>query len=426
MQEHIPEGILFARQPIHDRKGELVGYELLFRPYGGGVIDFDNFDGSSATSQVLLNAFTASDFADARDRQVGWVNFTADTLMQDLPFSPEHLIVEVLEDVEATRTVVEALVDLKRRGYRLALDDYRWPNADHPLLSLADIVKLEYPAYDSESLSAIVDELRQCHPHLQLLAEKIETRADHRIALEAGCDLFQGYFMAHPEPVQGRAIPVSQLNTLELLTHFNRPNLSVRELVNTVRQDPFISVRLLRLANSVWAAQARPVHRLHDAVLLLGEGRIRSLASLLVLARFEDKPNTLQRFAMLRGHFCRELAEVLPEHMRETGFTVGLYSMLDSFLDLPMEEVLEKIPVSDEIHRALLHHEGEFGVILEAAIHYQYTRWELIDWGALAKLGLGPERMDRAWRNALRISNRESLAGVSIAGKARRGKRRPA
>ncbi|MFC0269571.1 EAL and HDOD domain-containing protein [Kushneria aurantia] len=401
-------GVLFARQPIYDRQLVVRGYELLFRPLDGGPINPADFDGNRATSQVLLNAFTVTDIHEACEGRPAWVNFTAETLQQGLPFSPETLIIEVLEDIKPDEAVINTLKALKKRGFRLALDDYNLPGADHPLLALADIVKLEFPAYSASELHSVTDTLRQ-HSNARLLAEKIETEEDFASALEAGCTLFQGYYLARPQTVHGRTIPVSRVNLLALLAQLNAPDISLRNMALTIQNDPFLSVRLLRLANSVWAEQRQPVTSLNAAVTKLGLTRIRSLASLLLLARFEEKPHALQRMAMLRAHFCQHLAAGIADDKAEMGFTIGLFSMLDSFIDQPLKQVLEVIHVHPLISAALLERSGSLGLILQTVIDYQNASWRNIEWSRLAELGISANQVSRCYQLALQNTSRDAL-----------------
>lgn len=398
---HDNAGVLFARQPIYDRQLTLAGYELLFRPYGGGPIVAADFDGNRATSQVLINAFTAADIDEVCDHQPAYVNFTTDSLIRDIPFDSRVLIIEILEDVTDTPEVIEALTRLREEGHVMALDDYSLNDASHPLLPFADIVKLDYPVYTREALTDVIRALKARYPNLQLLAEKIETKEDYRIAMDAGCTLFQGYFLARPEPVYGRVMPVNRLNILRLLAELNASDISMRDMAEIVQRDPFLSVRLLRMANSAFAQQSRPVTSLHGAVMALGLSRIRSLASLLVLSRFDDKPHALQQLTMMRAHFCHHLAQQLPGQASEMGFTVGLFSCLDSFMDQPLEEILAKIPVHPDIEAALMYRHGPLGMILQTAIDYQKAQWEQIDWSCLARLGLSAEQIAGAYQQAL-------------------------
>ena len=45
--------------------------------------------------------------------------------------------------------------------------------------------------------------------------------------------------------------------------------------------------------------------------------------------------------------------------------------MADALLDAPMEEVLESLPLSEEIKGALLRHEGRRGRVLSTVLRYE-------------------------------------------------------
>ncbi len=161
------------------------------------------FDGNRATSTVLMNAFTQGELETVSEGKPLFINFTADMLSNDLPFDASRLVVEILEDTPVDDTIRDCLQQLRLRGFTLALDDYAEVNVDHPYLPLVDIVKLEYPYYCNETFKHIVEQLRRHYPHLKILAEKLETEDDLHCCQRAGCDLFQGYFLARPQIMLG-------------------------------------------------------------------------------------------------------------------------------------------------------------------------------------------------------------------------------
>ncbi|WP_106476136.1 EAL and HDOD domain-containing protein [Phytohalomonas tamaricis] len=397
--------VLYARQPIYDRQRELAGFELLFRDRSGQNSVPAVFDGDLATSQVLVSAFTETDIEEVCEKKPVFVNFTANTLKGDIPFSPDTLVVEVLESVEPTAGVVASLVALRNEGYRIALDDYDLKDASHPLLPLADIVKLEYPAFTPDELIQVVTRLKLYNRKLLVLAEKIETYEDFKHCRVAGCDLFQGYFLARPQPVHGRQIPTNRLIVLQLISVLNDPYCGARETTKIVRNDPFLSVRLLQLANSAFYRRESEVTSLHAAVLVLGARRIRSLASLIALAKFDDKPHALRKLALTRGYFCQELAAKRLPDGYEMGFLVGMFSCLDAFFDQPLEEILKTMPLHIHIRSALLSYQGDLGLILHTVLQHEHNRWDDIRWEKLAELGFGPEQIIESFERGLAIAN---------------------
>nr|WP_298378733.1 HDOD domain-containing protein [uncultured Halomonas sp.] len=396
--------VLFARQPIYDRQRQIAGYELLFRPTAGVNALIEPFDGDLATQQVMLSAFTETNIREVCENTPAFINFTANTLKAEIPFSPSEMVIEVLETVEADEEVVAAIKRYRKRDYPIALDDYRSKTADHPLLPLADIVKLDYPFYTAEELLQVVTRLKRAHPHLKIIAEKIETHEDFLICQQAGCDLFQGYFLSRPVPVEGQHMPHSRLTVLALLTELNRDGASIRELTETIQRDAFMSVRLMKMANSAYYQRPQDITSVEMAVALLGQRRIRNLASMLALSKLDDKPHALQKLALTRGYLCEGLAANLQDDSI-SGFTVGLFSSLDAFFDRPLGDVLQELPLHASLKEAILEHRGPMGLVLATALHIERGELDAIDWPALNALGLPVERISHAQQSAVGMVN---------------------
>ncbi|MBZ9559192.1 MULTISPECIES: HDOD domain-containing protein [unclassified Modicisalibacter] len=394
---HETPAVLFARQPIYDRRRELAGCELLFRPAPGATSA--PFDGDFATRQVLLSAFTETSLRDVCENTPAFINFGTATLTETLPFPPGEMVIEVLETVPASAPVIAALNQHRLNGYRIALDDYRLEDSGHPLLCFADIVKLDYPEYSTDGLARVIAALRRDYPRVRLLAEKVETHEDFERCLAAGCDLFQGYFLARPAPVHGQHLPSDRLSVLHLLAELNRPDIGFNELSAIIRRDPFISVRLLKMAGSAYFSRSREITSVQMAVTLLGKRRILSLANLIALTRLDDKPHALRQLALARGELCQALADQLLDN-GGPGFTVGLFSCLDAFFDRPLDQVLDELPLHDSLRRAILHHEGPLGQILATAKSLECGELDALDWTGLTRLGLTPNALSRAQRRA--------------------------
>ncbi|MEM5535986.1 hypothetical protein WNY58_06235 [Neptuniibacter pectenicola] len=136
--------ILLARQPILDKELNTIAYELLYRDAEGMGPQLP-FDGTQATAEVLLNAYS-SIFQDSRIRTLpAFINFNAEWLYNgNLPaLKPDALVLEVLEDVAITEKIVQRLHILSDKGYRIALDDFFYDKSWEPALALAKIVKID-------------------------------------------------------------------------------------------------------------------------------------------------------------------------------------------------------------------------------------------------------------------------------------------
>ena len=209
-----------ARQPILDRELDVYGYELLFR--NGSENYFRPVDGDVATTSLISDAVHIHSLETLSDHRRSFINFTRNSLVQDLytVLPQATTVVEVLESVELDDELMEACRRVKRRGYMLALDDYILEARFDPLLSLIDILKVEFPALSEEQQHSVVDSARQYG--FKLLAEKVETPEQYDSARTLGYDYFQGYFFCKPQMLSARRLPESSVQCLRLL-HWRKP-----------------------------------------------------------------------------------------------------------------------------------------------------------------------------------------------------------
>ncbi|MGO9958189.1 MAG: EAL and HDOD domain-containing protein [Solirubrobacteraceae bacterium] len=352
-----------ARQPIFDRGLNVIGYELLFRSLQATEARF--VDDATATTMVVINALTEIGLERIVGRKRAWINVSRDFLLSGLisALPPDLVCLEILEDQTIDAPLIEALVDLKRHGYRLALDDFEFTPAAVPLLELADIVKLDFIALGRRGIAEHAARLSSFNAIL--LAEKIESRDDHRSCLEAGCGLFQGYFYRRPELMSNRRIDANRISILALLAGLQDPALEFSDLERLIGSDIGLSLRLLRYINSAYFGLRHRVSSIGQALTLLGSENLRRWATLSIFAGVDGKPSELTVIALLRAHFC----ELTGVHLRGANpsqlFTLGLFSVIDALMDMPIQDVLAEIPFPDDMRAALITHTGEMGTLLE-------------------------------------------------------------
>lgn len=395
MSELLP---LLARQPIFNRSMKVVGYELLCRSSDINRAEFDNPD--SASSQVLLNTFTELSLESVVGKQKAYINFTRALLTTPPPFDRRQLVLEVLEDQQVDRDLLDCLEQLKAQGYTIALDDFQLSEQTRPLLDYADIVKLDVLQLDEPALSNHIEHLRP-RGHT-LLAEKVETYEMLERCKTLGFDLFQGYFLARPKILKGRKITESKQAVLRLLAALHDPEVSITEVEQFLSQDPILSYKLLRLVNSAAFALPRTIESLRQAITLLGLDIIKNWVNLLAMANLGEKPRELSVAALTRARMCEKLGEIIHSSRREDAFfTVGLLSTLDAFMDAPLDVLLGNLSLSTELREALLHHTGREGKVLSTVACYEQGEWDQIDWDYLAAQGIGPERLAQTYLDTL-------------------------
>ncbi|WP_031432830.1 EAL and HDOD domain-containing protein [Methylomarinum vadi] len=364
--------ILIGRQQILDSHQNIYAYEILFR---GQDFDLSHKDeAADATNQVITDTLLEIGLNELVGPGKAFINFTARNLLEKTPLSlpKDRIVIEVLENITIDQAIIDALKEFSRQGYTIALDDFVLKPEWLPLLKIADIIKLDIKAMPLPKTLALIEKLKRFS--LTLLAEKVETHAEFEALKAAGCMLFQGFFFSKPHLVSGKRLSVNQAAAIRLLTKINQPEVGFDELGNIISHDVGLSYKLLRYINSAFFSLPNKIESIKHALTYLGMNEIKRWINILTLTSLSNKPNALFQQILIRGKMCELLAKQYneaPEHL----FLIGLLSSLDSLLDIPLEEALNQLPLTEDVYQAILHHSGIGGEILSYVICYE--RWEL-------------------------------------------------
>jgi len=364
-----------GRQAIFDSQMKVFAYELLYRDGRGNSANF--LDGDEATAKVMVNTFLEIGINQLAGNAKAFVNFTANLFLNHVYEAlPQDLVVlEVLETIEPTPALLEALGQAKERGFQIALDDFVMKDSHRGLLELADFVKIDVLAVPPDE---IPNQLKYFQPYpIKILAEKVEDRWVFEQCLKLGFEFFQGYFFCKPQIIEGVSLSSNRMAIILLLAKLQDPNLDIHDLDDLVKNDVALSLKLLRYVNSASIGLPRVVDSIAQAIGLVGTDRMKQWASLLVLAQNGDKPSELMRMALIRARMCEALCPLYGMSPGQ-GFTVGLFSTLDAYFDCEMQQLLGDLPLAPEILDALLNREGKLGVILEGMLAYERGDWEQV------------------------------------------------
>lgn len=365
MQTHI------ARQPILNSNKRLFAYELLYR--GINELSMPIVGGDRATTALLTSSFLTEGLQKISSNKPCFINFTEDLLVQNIAenFPKNKIYIEILEDVRPTQEVIQACTNLKKKGYKLALDDFVYDKKLLPLIELADIIKFDFQLSSIDQISKAIYYLSQYK--IQFLAEKVETHEEFSKALKLGCKYFQGYFFAKPELIQIKEVASSKISLLHLLAEINQKSISTDRMTAIISADVSLSYRLLRYINSAYFYLLYEIDSIAHAVAYLGENEIRRFVSLIAISEISsNKPLELVRLAAVRAKFCELLSARSPKKTESHElFMLGLFSLLPAMLDGTMSEILDKLPISNDIKQALNRNEGPLAVYLNAVVFYE-------------------------------------------------------
>lgn len=361
-----------ARQPIFDREEKVFGYELLFRDGLENAFHGDTDEASRATlDRSLLMGLDV-----LCDGRRAFVNCTRDTLIKGLVtlLPSTSTVVEVLESVPPDPDVVAACRKLKEAGYMIALDDYVADDPREALTEIADIIKVEMQLTTEEQRTVLIKRFGPWR--CRMLAEKIETHAEFVRARDQGFVYFQGYFFRRPEMMNTRDMPANRMNYLRMLQEVSRPELELAELEKLIKTEASVCYRLLRYLNSAIFGLQSEIHSVRHALSMLGERDVRRWVRLVAaVGAGQEKTSDLVLSALVRGRFGELLAPRVP-HGESDLFLLGLLSLIDAMLEIPMAEVLEKIPLDHATKSVLLGQPSGLRPVFQLMLAHESGEWE--------------------------------------------------
>lgn len=370
--------VVLACRPVFTRNQDVAAFELLLHGNAGEGASLSDIE---ATSTVILGTYTHI-FQGGKVQSIStFLRVTDEVLLApQLPDLPKkQYILEVAARPDLNDDLIDRLHAMARRGYRLALAGYEPENtALDALLDVVHIIKLDVPALGPERLEQAVEKLK---PHgLDLLADNLHRREDFGRCMALGFTYYQGDFLSQPYPVKGKKIAGNKLVLLQLLSELHNPQATPATLEEIAIKDASLTYRILKIVNSAALGFGKEVDSLSHAIALLGMEEIKRWANLFLVDGEKDKPAELTRSMLVRGRMCEILAELAGMSRPVNHFIVGLLSRLDALMDISMDELMQQVPLSQDVKAALVRREGDLGRILNEVDNYESGRFDALHW----------------------------------------------
>lgn len=385
-----------ARQPILDLRGQVYAYELLFRSGRENAFSGDH----ETASRTIVDDAVIFGLEELCGGHPAFVNCTAEVLTEDLAgvLPPAMTILEVLETVEPTESLIAACRRLKALGYRLALDDFIWEPRFQPLVEIADFIKVDFLLSDAAARRDLFRRIRG--KHITMLAEKVETQEQYRQACDEGFTLFQGYYFCRPVMMEKRKIPANRHFHLKILQMLHAEELDFRKLCPLVKSDPALAYRLLRLVNSAGYEVRNDVRSLQTALVIIGEDNFRRIATLAIASELSaGRPAEILRMALVRARFCEQAAAKCNLDPTEQ-YLLGMLSLWPAMLQVAMEKLTPMLPLRGEICDSLKGERNPERQLLAWIEFHERADWESCD-AIVRDARLDSQALDRVYAEAV-------------------------
>lgn len=393
--------VFVARQPIFDIKNQVSAYELLFR---SGLKEpkavFDDPD--QASLSVIADGFHIASSSSSLKKPF-FVNFPKNLLLNEsvLALPPEHCVVEILETISVDKAVINACLDLKSMGYKLALDDYTGSAEFDPLLRMVDYIKVDVMSMTPQQVQQVSKFLKQYDA--KILAEKVEDIRIMQYCLKLGFELFQGFFFRRPVIISGKKLSSNEVSRFRIFKKLSNPDLDIKDLSDIIEKEATLSYRLLRYINSAYFDFSAKIVSIKQAVSMLGVKNTKIWLRVNLLSDMNQTPiaSEVCTLAVQRAQFLKiasaksQSASLDPDSL----FIVGLFSLLDTLLGIPMQEILINIPLDDAIKEALCGNDTGTAAWLQLCRLIEEGNWNSLD-HLILQVGSDPETLSSAYSQA--------------------------
>ncbi|MBR5649499.1 EAL and HDOD domain-containing protein [Pseudobutyrivibrio sp.] len=280
------------------------------------------------------------------------------------------------QSIKPEESYSKRILDLKGKGFKLAIKDLPLNNVEDYKTLLKDF-DLFLINSDTGDVVEQAKAFKKVLPNIDFCAENLHSKEEFDAAKESGLfKIFEGTFFRIPINTQDTEVTPIKINYMKLMSVINQPDFDLEDVANVIGQDPALSIELLKIANKLTLNSN--IRSIQQATALLGQREIRRwLNTTLFNGLAAGKPNEITRLSLIRARFAENLALVFDYAMRKDElFLMGLFSLLNLILDMPMEEALTQVGVSNEIKKALVSGDGIFAPQLDFLLSYEAGDWQ--------------------------------------------------
>ncbi len=397
-----------GRQPIFNANKQIIAYELLYR--NKNLTAFPMINEDVATIKVLINSFLHIGAEKITQGKPVFINFTENLLESSIDqlLKSSQVVIEILENVQITPKLIQRVRELKEKGFKVALDDFvldKQVESYNELFQYIDYIKIDFLATTLEERKKIERKVQEKFPHIQLLAEKVEEYDQFKTAKASNYQLFQGYFFEKPQIVKGNSIPPNTIPYLNILLLLSEENPNVQLIAENIEKDLSLAYKLLQMINNATGHVKVRIYSIRQAIMMIGIPNLRKWIYFVAMGERqiddeEDFFEEIMRASLFRAKVCEILAKRNRKKNHPEYFLVGMFSLIDILLKSTLEEIVQKLPLSNRVIDTILGQQTEMTPYLQFSMALDKLEWDKLQ--ALGEnIGLNIHEMDELYSEAL-------------------------
>jgi len=371
-----------VRQPIKNADSEVVAYEILYHGENQAYGD-EEAANEFAAADTVYN-FLLQNAERSLRGSLHFMTFTSNLLMRNAPhlFEKEGLVIQIDDSVIIHPLAMKFVQQFAKEGYKIAVNEFRFSPRYMGLMGDIHYIKLNFSNTSDHSLRHIIEMAHTMNK--KCIATEIEDEERYNKAVGMGVDAMEGSYVAQKLATKAHASGYLQSNFFRLMVAVVQEEPDMEKIEEIIAMDATLTYGLLRVANSAYAATHK-VTNIRQALVTLGISQLKQWIYLLSASNAENEiepgAEEFLKLSFMRGSFCSELMRYAKDMpiTRTDAYLMGMFSTLDYLIAAPMEDILEPVPVAEEIKAALLRHEGRCGALYDLVVSYERADWKKIN-----------------------------------------------
>lgn len=367
-----------VRQPILDKKRTVYAYEILYHAdessFYGATEHGNDADAANAIENFLVELGSEKFLGGKK----ALLTFTPNLLLKNVPkiFSPSDLIIQIEDDSIIHPLAQKVIYRYKKQGYSIAVRGFEFSPRYFGIMDVVDIIKLDFANPNDSSLANVTQISKSFQK--TVIAYNVDTPEAFERAVELGCDYLQGKIVAQPFESKVHRMDHMQSNFFQLMVAITKDEPDVDEIAQIISRDVTLAFSLIKLVNSAYFALRNRAKSVKQALVILGLGQLKQWIYLLSFKQDSGSgPDELVRISFLRASFCSELCQYVKniQVSKSEAYLMGMFSTLGMLMEVPLEEALRELAISDEIKIALINGEGRCGELFKLVLCYENADW---------------------------------------------------
>ncbi|QGS69283.1 HDOD domain-containing protein [Oceanobacillus sp. 143] len=193
------------------------------------------------------------------------------------------------------------------------------------------------------------------------------------------------------------------------MSELAQPEPNIDKITGIIETDISLSIKLLRLINSPMVGSIYEIKSIKQAIAYLGFNELNKWIFLLSL-RERVNQRDMRLDEVMKMCFIRaKISELIALHKGKRAeassyFLVGLLSLIDTLMKLPLDKLMNQLPLNNDIKKTILGKNTHYSDIFHLTVTMERADWRELN--TLAnKVDISKRKLFEIYKEALRWTN---------------------